>query len=248
MEIIAYSLDDPTGWILEPASPQREWMDEFGHGFAYRCMPLTAANQMGWVVRCPVGLLAMWDKENDDPMRCVQIRFDRDEDRWASRIKSHFGRGTITFNLPWIFRTPPGIGLIVRGPTNGGKASAAPLDAYVETDWSVQSFTMNWRFLKPGVAVRFEEGEPICLLLPFARDLLSGWSARSASIETNPELKAKHFAWAEERKMFMERSNPQPKEWQKHYVLGVKAEEQVMRPTIRWNLPRFRDAEMSSFD
>jgi hypothetical protein len=31
---------------------------------------------------------------------------------------SHFGNGILTWNLPLLFRTPPGYNLLVRGPAN----------------------------------------------------------------------------------------------------------------------------------
>ncbi|HMZ02762.1 MAG TPA: DUF6065 family protein, partial [Burkholderiaceae bacterium] len=60
------------------------------------------------------------------------------------QITSHFGSGILTFSLPYLFRTSPGYGMLVRGPTNCAKDGAAPLDGIVETDWAPYSFTMNW--------------------------------------------------------------------------------------------------------
>ena len=38
----------------------------------------------------------------------------------------------------------------VTGPMNGIKDGIAPLSGVIETDWSPYSFTMNWRFTRPG--------------------------------------------------------------------------------------------------
>jgi hypothetical protein len=44
----------------------------------------------------------------------------------------HFGHGILTLHLPFLFRTPPGWNLLVRGPANRPKDGAAPLEGLVE--------------------------------------------------------------------------------------------------------------------
>ena len=53
---IAYEIDAQAGMPLEPAPTDREWMDNSGQRYAYRCLPLVIANQAGWIIRCPVDL------------------------------------------------------------------------------------------------------------------------------------------------------------------------------------------------
>jgi Family of unknown function (DUF6065) len=85
---------------------------------------------------------------------------------------SHFGHGILTFHIPCLFRTEPGIDLLVQGPVNRPKDAIAPLSGIVETDWAPYTFTMNWQFTRPGIAVRFEKGEPFCHVWPLQRGAL----------------------------------------------------------------------------
>src|SRR5438874_2782599 len=107
-QFIAYQLHPATAAAVEPAPIARDWMDRAHLRHPYRCLPLVIANQCGWVLRCPVAFQAYWyggpGKED------VEIRF---EDRPDNRIVSHFGSGVITFTIPFLFRTPPGINLWV---------------------------------------------------------------------------------------------------------------------------------------
>ena len=41
--------------------------------------------------------------------------------------RPHFGSGTVTWYLPFLFRTPPDYGLIVTGPANQDKAHIVAL-------------------------------------------------------------------------------------------------------------------------
>src|SRR3954449_12981067 len=51
---------DGCGWHWSWADWRRDWMDDTPNKFAYRCLPLTIANQTGWFVYNPVGFTAVW--------------------------------------------------------------------------------------------------------------------------------------------------------------------------------------------
>jgi len=78
---------------------------------------------------------------------------------------SHFAFGIVTFNLGWLFRTPPGWNLLASGPLNRPKDGIAPLAGVVETHWLPYPFTMNWQLTRPGT-VRFDKDEPVCMVIP----------------------------------------------------------------------------------
>ena len=180
----AYALGATEGWSIEPAGAKRDWMDETFKRLAYRCLPLIAANQAGWVIRSAVSFTATWSGKPDN--RGVRIAYDADSAAQSDAAVSHFGGGVLTFVLPWLFRTSPGYGLLLRGPTNEPKEHAAALDAVIETDWSPYTFTMNWRILRPETPVRFEKGEPICHLQPFALGLLERFDCSVEPFDAAP--------------------------------------------------------------
>jgi Family of unknown function (DUF6065) len=166
----AYELGSTDGWSIEPAPPKRDWMDATFKKIAYRCLPLIAANQAGWVVRCPANFWATWSGKPDN--HGVRVVYDSDSAHLAGTAISHFGSGVLTFVLPWLFRTSPGYGLLLRGLTNEVRDNAVPLDAVVETDWSPYTFTMNWKIVRGDVPVRFAKGDAVCMIQPFALELL----------------------------------------------------------------------------
>ena len=51
---------DGSGWDWCWADWQRDWMDATPGRFAYRCLPLTIANQTGLWIMNPVGFTANW--------------------------------------------------------------------------------------------------------------------------------------------------------------------------------------------
>lgn len=77
-----------------------------------------------------------------------------EDQKWMLPM-SHFGSGIITWNLPFIFRTPRGYGLLVTGPSNCARRGIAPLDGCVETDWLPNGFTMNWKLTEKDLPITF---------------------------------------------------------------------------------------------
>src|SRR5438128_10505901 len=59
--IYAYEVFEPTGVPITAGAWTRDWMDMMPDRFPYRCLPMTIANQAGWVLHSPVGLTAVWE-------------------------------------------------------------------------------------------------------------------------------------------------------------------------------------------
>ena len=221
-DLICYIHD---GWRprIEPAAPQRHWMDETPERFAYRCLPLAMANSHGWIVRSPCAFASRWLGGNATD--AVEIRLD-DGTRQHEAAVSIFGQGILTFHVEGIIRTQPGINLFVSGPPNDPIDGLIPLSGLIETDWSPYSFTMNWRFTRPHQWVRFEEGQPFAFFFPIVRGLVEASNPRFELISAAPELKADFDAWDRSRQAFQERvaadppSKPSDK-WQKLYYRGL---------------------------
>lgn len=217
----AYEIHEPRDMPIRPAPTEREWMDRFDRRFPYRCLPLVMANQAGWIIPSPTRFTVRW---NGGP-RKQDLRLWFPKGSRENRIVSHFGGGVLTITIPYLFRTPQGINLWVKGPTNWIKDAIHPLEGIVETDWSVASFTMNWKMTRPGVSVRFQDGEPICMIVPVPRELAERLKPCREPLDNDQELAAAYRAWSRSRDAFnraLARMDDEAirRGWQKDYVLG----------------------------
>lgn len=228
--LVAFEIMPANGMELLPASSSRDWMDESRDRFAYRCLPLVIANQAGWVVTCPRRFSATW---NGGPWPAdVALRFGRAKP--DARIMAHFGEGVVTFWMPYLFRTPPGVNLWVKGPSNMIKDGAQPLEGVVETDWTSSTFTMNWKLTRPKHAVTFEAGEPICMIVPVARGFAEGFAPALRPLASDPEVAERFHAWSRSRAAFLEKLDQRDPEatrraWEKDYMKGTKQDGQAFR-------------------
>ena len=219
LEITAYEVvENPPP--IQTADRRREWMDETQDRFAYRCLPLSIANQTGWEVLSPAGFTARWNGKNG--LDAISIKFDAAP---SPLVGSHFGHGILTFNLGYLFRTTKAHNLWVKGPTNQFKDGISALEGIIETDWTPFTFTMNWQFTRKRHKIRFEKDEPICTILPYPRHYVGKFDPKLKVINENPKLYNQYVAWKDDREQFLAdlkdpTSDAVKEGWQKTYMKG----------------------------
>ena len=217
---IAYKIYEHIQVGLHPAPIERDWMDNAHQRHPYRCLPLNIANQNGWVLTSPTDVSAYW--YGGDQPKDVEVRFDGPPD---AGISSHFGSGVLTFSIPYLFRTPPGINLWCKGPSNMIKDGIQALEGVIETDWATSTFTMNWKLTRECQWVSFKKGEPFCMLVPVPRVLSETLAPKAVLMETDPAVHAKYQEWEASRRGFLtglQTHDPETvkKGWQKDYFQG----------------------------
>ncbi len=219
LKITAYEcVEDPMR--LATANRQRDWIEALPERFAYRCLPLVMANQVGWEILNPVPFTASWNGKAG--LDAIKIRFKGEA---SPLVGSHFGNGILTFSLGYLFRTTKSHNLYVKGPANRPKDAIAPLEGIIETDWAPFTFTMNWQFTRKRHKVTFEADEPIACVLPYPRHYVAKFDAEIRNINEDPKLYQQFVDWRNERLAFnedlkVEGSEAAKKGWQRTYMKG----------------------------
>ncbi len=219
LEITAYEVvEDPMP--IRTADRRRDWMDALPERFAYRCLPLAIANQIGWEILNPVPFTARWNGKAG--LDAIRLSFDGEP---SALIGSHFGHGVLTFSLGYLFRTTKAHNLWVKGPANCPKDGIAALEGIIETDWAPFTFTMNWQFTRKRHKVRFEKDEPIATVLPYPRHYLGKFDPVQKNLNENAKLYQQYVKWREDRLKFnedlkKEGSQASEEGWQRTYMKG----------------------------
>lgn len=224
-QLIAYQLQ-PDAYKLTTGTPGRDWMSTA----ARRCLPMLIANQAGWLILNKTPVRATWTGEPG--LNAITIEGAGTLDH-AGAI-SHFGSGILTFTIPYLFRTPPGYNLLVRGPANHPKDAITPLEGLIETDWTVASFTMNWKITRPDTWITFDADEPICMIVPQHRHELEQFTPQIQPIHANPQLRTAVADWQTSRETFNSElnvagSDAAKKGWEKDYFQGKTAPQHQTR-------------------
>jgi Family of unknown function (DUF6065) len=232
---------------LVAAPPTRDWMDAFSGHHPYRCLPLAIANTYGWQILLPVDVTAEWNGGmgvGDVAVTCAH----------PHQAVSNFRRGVITFDVGYIFRTPPGYHLLVTGPSNIFKDGVAPMTAVVETDWLPYTFTFNYQFTRPG-AVHWQAGEPYAQICVMPANLQNNIQPVIRDLSENAQLADDHEAWRARRSSLRNRQSPAVpgvvrRVWDKDYFLGRYADGRTTEAghTIKLRLKQPIDARQSTTD
>jgi uncharacterized protein DUF6065 len=246
--LVAYPVNQPLSMPLLPAPANRAWMDETYGGFdtnrfAYRCLPLLMANQHGWVLQNKHRFFAIWNggKSPSDLSIVVQ------KGSPPYPFTSHFGDGILSFVVPYLFRTPPGFNLLVRGPANFPKDGASPLEGLVETDWTYATFSMNWKITRPNVPVIFGVDEPICMIVPQRRADLENFRPEVRDIGSSPDVERGFQEFHESRNAFQGKlrvgdAEAREQGWQRNYFRGASIDgERASQHQTRLHLHPFVD-------
>jgi len=219
--LTAYCTNPFLAMPLSPASAHRPWMKATDKSFANRCLPLLIANQSGWFLLSSHTLRIIWTGGRSPSS--LHLEYLSGEPPFPA--VSHFGYGILTWTVPYLFRTPPGYNLQVRGPANSPKDGVYPLEGIVEADWSDATFTMNWKVTRRQRPITFNAGEPIAQLVPQRRGELEAFQAEIQSIQGTPEIERAFQEWTNSRSVFNAEliqpdSQAHQQGWQRHYFQG----------------------------
>jgi hypothetical protein len=226
-DLLAFPLGNGPWPRIAPAARWRKWMNDTHARWANRCLPLLVANEHGWVLLNSYPFVATWTGE--DHQTSLKIEFSGEEVPPQPRPESHFGYGIVTWTIPYLFQTPPGYNLLVRGPANWPKDGAHALEGLVETDWSLATFTMNWKITRPNHPVSFDEDEPYCMIVPQRRGELRSFRPRIRQLAQAPDIREAVDRHAESRhqlsvgKFLAEHSlefEPHTLAWEQDYFRG----------------------------
>lgn len=223
--LIAYAIHGgQPSMTLAPATRERPWMEATDQRFANRCLPLLIANQSGWFLIAKHTVRVRWTGGRDPSALAVELLAG---DAPCPAI-SHFGYGILTWQVPFLFRTPPGYNLLVRGPANWPRDGIAALEGVVEADWSDATFTMNWQMTRRGHTVTFDAGEPIAMLVPQRRGEMEAFRPQLRELASDRDVQERYERWAEDRAWFNDLlRRPGTAEhhrgWEKHYFQGTHA-------------------------
>lgn len=204
------------------ARGRRPWMDATDKHYAYRCTPMTMANESGWEVLSPCDFSATWTGRK--ATNALTIESSENDAAIKRLVSSHFGYGILTFHLGWLLKTSPGWGIWARGVPNLYKEGIVPLEGLVETEWLPFGFTMNWRFVRTGT-INFRRGEPFCFFTLAPHAYLEDIVPQEFNLSDDETLMQAHAAWKESRHNFnvaLGSDNPQAVQqgWEKKYLKG----------------------------
>ena len=218
--------------LLEPLSgkTKREW---FNSHFYY-CLPLTIANQYGFIIKAAYDFSVVW---HDDPHPdALEIKFKEQKNNQA--LIKHFGSGILTIANPWHVRTPPGINIMTIAPPNMPKDGIFHINGVVETDNLQRDFSFNLKITRPYQKIEFKEGDAIGAFIPIPRYFADSFFMKFADeIYSQEQINLEHDSVAEFARQRQNEDKEKPHMAGRKYFLGLNSRGEQYTDH---QLPRFR--------
>lgn len=156
-----YKIDDVVESLI--GKPTREW---FTYPFSF-CLPLTIANQYGFVIKAANDITLYWTGgESSVSVQSVGYQHGEYE---AQQYNTNFGAGVLTIENKFLLRTPPDVNLMVIPVPNHYIEGVYPLTGVVETDNLRRSFTFNLKVTTPHKKIYIKKGDWLASFIPVPR-------------------------------------------------------------------------------
>lgn len=156
--------------LFKKLESKRSWFT----GHFYKCLPLVFGNQHGFALLSPSSFVVRWN--GGEGLDAISIHTLEPESGYQHLvISSHFGSGILTLQSRYIFRTAPGVNLMVKEPPNYPIDGFSWMNAVVETDNLRRDFTFNIKITRPHQDIYVPKGTPVGCLVPYPRFFLDDY-------------------------------------------------------------------------
>jgi hypothetical protein len=192
--------------MIKSSKIKREWLSPSGH----RCLPLTFANQHGFVIHSPFDFHAEWDGRMDENSK-VTLGVDSrgvDLKTMPFVLSSSFGQGILSLYPYFVVKTPPNVSTWVKAIPNSPKHGVTWLEGVVETDNLDSTFSFNLKLTEPNKRIYFKKGEPLACFVPYPRGFIDNYAVEISADESEiARIRSAQHAFQEGRKEEIEKKS-----------------------------------------
>lgn len=175
--IEAYQINPDFAATIEPLPIKRDWMDKTFDKHAYRCFPLSLANQIGWGFSFPEDITVIWDGNDSEQGDHIKVI------KGHNYVNTSRGTATLIFNIGWFFKTSKDVSMLFYGPPNLIIDGATPLTNIISTSFWDSPIPVSWKITRPNTEITFKANEPVIAMMPIS---LTDLNNSSVNLYNNP--------------------------------------------------------------
>jgi hypothetical protein len=153
---------DKNAALLDQLSVKREWMDNTPEKHAYRCMPISLANTLGWGISFPVDISFIWDGIDDSSDSHVKIL------KGEKYCTTQRGNATISFNTYLTIQTDDEITTLITPVPNYFNKNAQCYTSLISTSFYKSMMPVAWKITEPNIEITIPAGMPVATLIPIS--------------------------------------------------------------------------------
>lgn len=162
-----YKDDGPVANI-EPLSAKRDWMEATFDKHAYRCLPVTLTNQLGWAISFPEDITFMWDGQISTSGEHIKVLAGE------KYIQTGRGQATVSFETGLVFRTPENYSLLTYNVPNMFMEGVSPYTTIISSSFFEGPLPVAWKITKAFVPITIKANQPVAAVFPISLANIQG--------------------------------------------------------------------------
>lgn len=197
MSIIKAHLEKDS-FNIKQTRVKRDWMDKTWEYHAYKCLPVTITNSIGYEISAPEDIVFIWDGVDDTLPDHITIL---EGEKYCSTSR---GNATLSFITNIIFETDQNVSMLHMPVPNYFREDFQVFSTIISTSWYRQMMPSVIKLMKANKEIVIKAGEPLATIIPvsltsFSKDVLELHSYKTTEEEVNYS-KAKSKAYEEKFK------------------------------------------------
>jgi len=145
---------------LAPLSAKREWATDLPYPHAYKCFPITLANQFGWGISFPDDIMFRWNGKMDGTANNVEVFSGH---RW---VDFNRGWGIVSFNTGLVFKTSENFTMLGYPVPNEFIDGFQVFTSLISTSFFQKPYQLAGQITRAKEIITIKAGTPIGAIMP----------------------------------------------------------------------------------
>ena len=159
-DVKAY-LVEPGYSNINPMQVKRDWMDNTSDAHAYKCFPVSLANQIGWSISFPEDISFIWDgisNYSDEHIKIIN---------GEKYVHAKRGNATLSFNTGYVIKTNNGVEMQHLPPPNIFIDGVQAFSTIINTSFFDGEFPCVLKVTRPHTEITIKANTPVISIVPF---------------------------------------------------------------------------------
>jgi hypothetical protein len=145
---------------LAPLSAKREWATNLPYPHAYKCFPLTSANQFGWGISFPDDIMFRWNGKWDASPNNIEVFSGH---KW---VNFNRGWGIVSFNTGLVLKTSEDLTMLGYPVPNQFIDGFQVFTSLISTSFFQGPWQVAGQITRPKEMITIKAGTPVGALMP----------------------------------------------------------------------------------
>lgn len=174
---------------------KRDWMDNTFEKHAYRCLPVSSANNIGLGISFPEDISFVWDGITDTSPNHIKILKG---EKYCSLGRAN---ATLSFNTELYIRTENNISMLHMPVPNLFVDGIEAYTTIISTSFFNSPFPSAIRITSPNKIITIKANQPIACIMPISLSNLNNFDININSLNKFPVATAKEVISKSKRKL-----------------------------------------------